>query len=144
MNYIDEKFAQYSSGRFGVEKSWHITTKLPTESINNIVEPWRGANYSFQAGNAEQSGANIFYATLRSLNRKAIILTQYYNDKLVVSTELVNSLSTNTYIKAVVRLIEEEAVATKSTLNKLSNTVGASGNTSTTVGNKHNNFLQKN
>ena len=53
INYIDETYTQYSSGKFGVKKSWHITAKLSTALIKEIGIPKRGVMNSFKAGAAQ-------------------------------------------------------------------------------------------
>ena len=106
INYIDETFIQYSTGKFGVKKAWHITTKLALAIINDIGMPRRGAVNSFTAGDARQINKTIFYACLRSLDKMAAIVSHNYKDAPVVSTELVKFLSMNTSVEAVDKLDE--------------------------------------
>ena len=39
INYIDVRYAEYSEGKFGAEKSWHITTKLASALIMEVSKP---------------------------------------------------------------------------------------------------------
>ena len=107
INYIDETYAQYSSGKFGNKKAWHVSTKLATALIQDVGTPRRGVMNSFKAGAAQSINQIIFYATLRSLDRMALILTKNYRDAPAVSTELVKFLSMNTSVEAVDRLVEQ-------------------------------------
>ena len=135
INYIDETYIQYASGKFGVKKSWHITTKLATALIRDVALPRRGALNSFEAGKAQQINRSIFYAVLRSLDRMTLILGQNYKDSPVVSTELVKFLSMNTSVEAVDKLVEQTATFQLSFVemkNKLNTVVKDCG----TVGNK--------
>ena len=135
INYIDETYIQYSSGKFGSKKSWHITTKLATSLIREIGIPRRGAMNAFEAGDAHQINQVIFYAVLRSLDKMAVVVGQNYKDAPAVSTELVKFLSMNTSVEAVDRLVEQ-ATEWKTTFGDMSRKVQGAANTSTTVGNK--------
>ena len=109
INYIDETYSQYANGKFGVKKSWHITTKLATALINDIGTPRRGAMNSFKAGDGQHINQTIFYAVVRSLDKMALIQSQNYKGAPAVSTELVKFLSMNTSVEAVDKLIEQGA-----------------------------------
>ena len=39
INYIDVTYAEYSEGKFGTKKSWHITTKLALALILEVSKP---------------------------------------------------------------------------------------------------------
>ena len=39
INYVDVTYAEYSEGKFGAKKSWHITTKLATALIMEVSKP---------------------------------------------------------------------------------------------------------
>ena len=60
INYIDETYAQYSTGNFGNKKAWHVSTKLATALIQDISTPRRGVINSFQAGAAQSINQIIF------------------------------------------------------------------------------------
>ena len=135
INYIDETYTQYSSGKFGIKKSWHITTKLSTALIKEIGIPRRGAMNSFEAGDAQQINQVIFYAVLRSLDKMTQVVGQNYKDAPSVSTELVKFLSMNTSVEAVDRLVEQSA-EWKVSFGDMSRKVQGASTTSTTVGNK--------
>ena len=109
INYIDETYIQYASGKFGTKKSWHITTKLATALITDIALSRRGALNSFEAGQGQHINGAIFYAVLRSLDKMTQIVAQNYKDAPVVSTELVKFLSMNTSVEAVDKLTEQTA-----------------------------------
>ena len=136
INYIDETYSQYNGGRFGVDKSWHVTTKLATALINDIGEPRRGAMNSFQAGNATQINTTIFYAVLRSLDKMALILSQNYKDAPAVSTELVKFLSMNTSAQAVDTLVEQ-CKDFKAQITELNKSLTQVRKEAGTVGNKN-------
>ena len=74
MDYIDEMYTQYSSGKFGMKKSWHITTKLATSLIKEIGIPIRGAMNAFEAGDAQQINQAVFNAVLRSLDKMTVVV----------------------------------------------------------------------
>ena len=137
INYIDETYTQYASGKFGSKKSWHITTKLATALIREIGSPRRGAMNAFEAGDAQQINQVIFYAVLRSLDKMTLVVEQNYKDAPAVSTELVKFLSMNTSVEAVDRLVEQ-AAELKTSCADMARKVAAASNTSTTVGNKNN------
>ena len=135
INHIDETYIQYSSGKFGPKKSWHITTKLATSLIKEIGIPRRGAMNAFEAGDAQQINQVIFYAVLRSLDRMTVIVGQNYKDAPAVSTELVKFLSMNTSVEAVDKLVEQSA-EWKTAFGDMSREVRGAATTSSTVGNK--------
>ena len=135
INYIDETYAQYSNGKFGYKKSWHVTIKLATALIQYIGTPRRGVMNSFQAGEAQSINHIIFYATLRSLDRMALILTKHCRDATAVSTELVKFLSMNTSVKAVDRLIEQSNEV-QTTITTMTKSVSSVAKDSGTIGNK--------
>ena len=142
INYIDETYTQYASGKFGSKKSWHITTKLATALIREIGTPRRGAMNSFEAGDAQQINQVIFYAVLRSLDKMTLVVGQNYKDAPAVSTELVKFLSMNTSVEAVDRLVEQSAEL-KSSYADMARKVAAASNTSTTVGNNCNKLKEE-
>ena len=78
INYIDETYAQHSSGKFGNKKAWHVSTKLATALIQDVGAPRRGVMNSFQAGAAQSINQIIFYSTLRSLDEMSLILAKKY------------------------------------------------------------------
>ena len=121
INYIDETYAQYSSGKFGNKKAWHVSTKLATALIQDVGAPRRGVMNSFQAGAAQTINQIIFYSTLRSLDKMTLILAKNYRDAPAVSTELVKFLSMNTSVEAVDRLVEQmrEVQTNNTTMTKL-------------------------
>ena len=135
INYIDLTYEEYSSGKFGAAKSWHVTTKLATALIKEVNKPREGALNSFEAGNAMSMSKVIFYAVLQSLDMMTAIAEMDYRDSPVVSTELVKFLSLNTAIDAVDRLeLQSADYATNiKQLTKDSNTTQTAVNS---VGNK--------
>ena len=135
INYIDETYIQYASGKFGTKKSWHITTKLATALITDIALPRRGALNSFEAGEGQQINGAIFYAVLRSLDKMTQIVAQNYKDAPVVSTELVKFLSMNTSVEAVDKLIEQSATF-KTSMEEMQRKLGTVVKDCGTVGNK--------
>ena len=135
INYIDETYTQYASGKFGIKKSWHITTKLATSLIKEIGIPRRGAMNAFQAGDAQEINQIIFYAVLRSLDKMTEVVKQNYKDAPAVSTELVKFLSMNTSVEAVDRLVEQSA-EWRIAFGDTSRKVQGASTTSATVGNR--------
>ena len=120
INYIDKTYAQYSSGKFGNKKAWHVSTKLATALIHDVGAPRRGVMNSFQAGAAQSINQIIFYSTLRSLDKMTLILAKDYRDAPAVSTELVKFLSMNTSMEAVYKLVEQmrEVLTNSTTMTK--------------------------
>ena len=39
INYLDVTYLEYSEGKFGAKKAWHVTTKLATELILEVSNP---------------------------------------------------------------------------------------------------------
>ena len=91
-------------GKFGVVKSWHVTTKLAIALIQEVGKPREGALNSFEAGDAQSTAKVVFYSVLKSLDVMSDIQAVDYRDSPVVSTELVKFLSLNTAVDAVDRL----------------------------------------
>ena len=135
INYIDLTYEEYSAGKFGSAKSWHVTTKLATALIKEVNKPREGALNSFEAGNAISMSKVIFYSVLQSLDVMTEIAALDYRDSPVVSTELVKFLSLNTAIDAVDKLEEKSAdyAINLKQLNKDSNTTKTALNS---VGNR--------
>ena len=135
INYIDLTYEEYSSGKFGTAKSWHVTTKLATALIKEVNKPREGALNSFEAGNAMSMSKVIFYSVLQSLDVMTDIAALDYRDSPVVSTELVKFLSLNTAIDSVDKLEEQSAEHSTNLkqLNKDNNTTKTALNS---VGNK--------
>ena len=135
INYIDLTYEEYSSGKFGSAKSWHVTTKLATALIKEVNKPREGALNSFEAGNSLSISKVIFYAVLQSLDAMTTIAAMDYRDSPVVSTELVKFLSLNTDIDSVDKLEEQSAehATNLKQLNKDTNTARTAINS---VGNK--------
>ena len=135
INYIDLTYEEYSSGKFGTAKSWHVTTKLATALIKEVNKPREGVLNSFEAGNAMSMSKVIFYSVLQSLDVMTDIAALDYRDSPVVSTELVKFLSLNTAIDSVDKLEEQSAEHSTNLkqLNKDNNTTKTALNS---VGNK--------
>ena len=106
INYIDNTYEEYSMGKFGVVKSWHVTTKLAMALILEVGKSREGALNSFEAGDAKTMAKLIFYLVLKSLDVMGDIQAVDYRDSPVVSTELVKFLSINTAVDSVDRLEE--------------------------------------
>ena len=134
INYVDITFEEYSSGKFGIAKAWHITTKLATALMLEVSKPREGALHSFRAGDGDAIGKVIFYASLRSLDVMGEISAMDYTDSPVVSTELVKFLSQNTAVESVdklvvtaaelttnVRLLTTDMAGTKKSINSVGN-----------------------
>ena len=134
INYIDETYATYSNGKFGNKKAWHVSTKLATALIQDVGVPMRGVMNSFQAGAAQSINQVIFYATLRSLDRMALILSKSYRDAPAVSTELVKFLSMNTSVEAVDKLVDQSRDF-QTTITTMTKTVASVSKDSGTIGN---------
>ena len=135
INYIDLTFEEYSAGKFGASKSWHVTTKLASALIKEVNKPREGALNSFEAGNALSMSKVVFYSVLQSLDVMTDIAAVDYCDSPIVSTELVKFLSLNTAIDAVDKLEEKSAdyAINIKQLNKDSNTTKTAVNS---VGNR--------
>ena len=39
INYIDVTYSEYSEGKFGAQKAWHVTTKLATALVLEVSNP---------------------------------------------------------------------------------------------------------
>ena len=75
-----------------------------------------------------------FYATLRSLDKMALIMTKHYRDAPAVSTELVKFLSMNTSVEAVDRLVDQ-GKEFQTTISSMSRSVASVVKDCGTVGN---------
>ena len=134
INYIDNTYEEYAMGKFGVVKSWHVTTKLAVALILEVGKPREGALNSFEAGDAKAMAKVVFYSVLKSLDVMADIQALDYRDSPIVSMELVKFLSLNTAVDAVDRLevqsdsLVEEVKQISSDMKKASNVVSTVGN----------------
>ena len=135
INYIDNTYEEYSAGKFGTAKAWHVTTKLAMALIVEIGKPREGALNSFVAGEASSMARVIFYSVLKSLDAMNDIAAVDYRDSPVVSTELVKFLSLNTSVEAVDRL-EAESILNTDVLKQMGREVSAAVKATQTVGNK--------
>ena len=50
ISYIENTHDEYSAGKFGTPKAWHVITKLAMALITEVGKPREGALYSFEAG----------------------------------------------------------------------------------------------
>ena len=135
INYIDVTYEEYSAGKFGSAKSWHITTKLAMALINEIGKPREGSLNSFEAGNGVSMSKVIFYSVLQSLDKMSEVAAADYRDSPVVSTELVKFLSLNTSVEAVDKL-ESKAAELTSSISTLTKDITSASKSVGSVGNK--------
>ena len=138
INYIDVTYAEYSEGKFGTKKLWHITTKLATALILEVSKP-RESTFDQLQSDSDSSMFNarvVFYNTPRALDVMSEISAVNFANHPAVSTELVKFLSLNTAIDAVDQLVSKTAHF-KSTLGSIQKDLGGAVRTVTTVGNKH-------
>ena len=66
INYIDVTYSEYSEGKFGTKKSWHITTKLASALIMEVSKP-RESTFDQLQSDSDSSSFNarvVFYNTL--------------------------------------------------------------------------------
>ena len=105
IDYIDETYAQYSSEKFVNNKSWYVYIKSATALIQDVGIPRHGVMNSFQVDVAQSINQIIFYATLRSLERMALILIKITE---IPQQYLQNLwfLSMNTSVEAVDKLVD--------------------------------------
>ena len=135
MDYIDTTYLQYSLGKFGTKKAWHITTKLALSLIHEVGKPRKGTINSFCAGNSHQINSVMTWAMLRSLDVMGEIRSLGFKNHPVVSTELVKFLSMNTSVDTVDRL-KEQAVTFAASIKQLKIDVVEASKTASTNGNK--------
>ena len=122
-------------GKFGVVKSWHVTTKLAMALILEVGKSREGALNSFEAGDAKAMAKVIFYSVLKSLDVMGDIQAVDYRDSTVVSTELVKFLSLNTAVDAVDRL-EERSEKLVEDVKQISTDLKLTTKSVSSVGNK--------
>ena len=60
INYIDNTYEEYSAGKFGTSKTWHVTTKLFMALIAEVGRPREGALHPFKAGDRFSMAKVIF------------------------------------------------------------------------------------
>ena len=135
LNYIDQTYSQYSTGKFGPEKSWHITTKLAVALMVDIATPRQGVSNSFEAGKPKQIASVIFYSVLRSLDKMIAIKKLDYKNAPAVNTELVKFLSLNTSFEAVDKLVISDKLL-NSDIMELKKGMAVQTKALSTVGNK--------
>lgn len=109
INYIDEVYREYVQARFGPKKAWHIATRLAKALILQVAKPRDGVYKLFKNKNLSQISAEMFYATLRSLDEMAEIRRFNFKNTPVVSSELVKFLATNTDFESVKKLVEDHS-----------------------------------
>ena len=73
-----------------MKKSWHITTKLATYLIHNVIGSRRGVIDSFQPGDVDHIKCTLFYAIQYFMDKMELILTQHYEDFLLSTTYLLS------------------------------------------------------
>ena len=84
-----------------------------------------GALNSFKAGDGVSIGKVVFYSTIRSLDIMGDIAAVDYTDSPVVSTELVKSLSQNTAVDSVDKLVITSAELSTSVRQLTTDMAGA-------------------
>lgn len=137
IRYIDDTYDNYSAGKFGTKKAWHITTKLTTALIAEISKQREATINSFCPGesNTLLNAQLMFYNTLRSLDVMAEISGLNFEDHPAVNTELVKFLSLNTSVEAVDQLIYTTETHTAS-IGNLSRDVSAADRSAKTASNQ--------
>ena len=70
INYIDVTYAEYSEGKFGTKKAWHVTTKLATALISEVSKPWESTCDQLESISESRNfnAQVVFYNTLRSFD----------------------------------------------------------------------------
>ena len=142
IDYLGETYEEYASGKFGPRKAWHVTTKLGLSLIREIAKPRSGTINSFTAGDQRKVSSHIFWATLKSLDKRAEILGYQFKNHPVVSTELVKFLSLNTSVEAVDKLTLQH-ISFQQEIKALKTELGAVQRNSSTNGNKVTKFSPK-
>ena len=135
INYIDNTYEEYSAGKFGTAKAWHVTTKLAMALILEVGKPREGSLNSFEAGDSSSMAKVIFYSVLKSLDTMNEIAALDYRDSPIVSTELVKFLSLNTSVEAVDRL-ESQSSTLKDDMKQMTKDVTTATRAAHSVGNK--------
>ena len=125
INYIDLTYEEYSAGKFGIFKAWHITTKLATSLMSEVSKSREGALHSFKAGDGVAIGKVIFYSTIRLLDVMGDIAALDYTDSPLVLTELVKFLSQNTVVESVDKLVVTSAELTTNVRQLTTDMAGA-------------------
>ena len=64
INYIDVTYDEYSAGKFGTAKAWHVITKLTRALVAEVGKPHKGAQQSFEAGDGIYIIKVVFYRSL--------------------------------------------------------------------------------
>ena len=136
INYIDHTYEEYSAGKFGTTKAWHVTTKLAMALITEVGKPREGALNSFEAGDGVSMSKVIFLSVLKSLDVMSEIASLDYRDSPVVSTELVKFLSLNTAVEAVDKL-ESKTSDIVTNMKQVSKDIAGAQKSIMSVGNKN-------
>ena len=137
INYLDVTYSEYSEGKFGAKKAWHVTTKLATALILEVSKPRESTlnELETKADNVTFNARVVFYNMLKSLDVMAEISSVNFVDHPAVSTELVKFLLLNTSVDAVDKLMEKLEVMS-TTVSMLQKDVARAVQTATTAGNK--------
>ena len=136
INYIDNTYDEYSAGKFGTSKAWHVTTKLAMALISEVGKPREGALHSFEAGDGVSISKVVFFAVLKSLDVMSEIAEVDYRNSPVVLTELVKFLSLNTSVEAVDKL-ESVAGELSDSVSDITKSVATQAKSIQSVGHKH-------
>ena len=106
---MDVTYSEYSEGKFGAKKAWHVTTKLVTALILEVSKPRESTFNKLQTytNNVTFNACVVFYNTLKSLDVMAKISALNFSNHPAVSTELVKFLSLNTSVEVVNKLTEK-------------------------------------
>jgi hypothetical protein len=66
--FVDDYVKSLTIAKFNHKKAFHVTTMLARRLLIAIFEPRAGVLKTFKAGDMEQTGRAVFWATLRSLD----------------------------------------------------------------------------
>ena len=144
INYINVTYLEYSDGKFGDKKAWHVTTKLASALILEVSKPRENTFNELETDNENKSfnARVVFYNTLQALDIMLEISSVNFGDHPSVSTELVKFLSLNTAVDAVDKLALESSTM-KGTLETVVQDVAGNTKSLSTLSNKHDALLSQ-
>jgi hypothetical protein len=104
IQFIDEYYRELSKAKFGPKKSWHVTTCLAKQILDEVGTLCYGAQGSFQVGNSTQICQQIVWAVSKNNDVMGTFKRLNYKNHPSIANELVKFLAINTNFEAIEKL----------------------------------------
>jgi hypothetical protein len=135
VKFVDAYMKHLTQAKFGTKKAFHITTRLGIRMWSAIAEPRNGVIKMFKAGDVDQIGSSIFWASIRSLDLGMSIKRNGFKDDPLVSSELIKFLAVNTGIESI-ECLENKVAALQCDLAETKRSAVAASKAATSGANK--------